>query len=50
MKKTQQDNKDMKRKAKIVGKNIVNCTSALDELVMEETRLYRATYRHKKFK
>ncbi len=35
IKKTQTDNKDLKRKAKIVGKNIVNCTSALDKLVLE---------------
>jgi hypothetical protein len=50
IKNTKREIKDQKRKAKVVGKNIVNCTSALDKLIMEETKLNRAAIRHRRLK
>ncbi len=50
IKKTKTDIKDHKRKAQIVGRNIVHCTSALDKLNLEETKLNRALIRHRRLK
>lgn len=49
IKQVRKDNKDLKRNAEVQGRDLINNTSILDKLMIEEQKLTRVFKQHKKY-
>ena len=49
IKQIRRENKDLRRNAELQGRDLVNNTSLLDKLMLEESKLTRVSKQHKMY-